>query len=263
MKSIFTEQQQSKARFIEDNPCAKISGLISNDIRSLVTAWCYYSGKIEGNTYTLVETDALLNSGITSAKDYGDAKMLKNLYNTFVQELEYITKRGHKEDITMQTLYRVHRTITAELLDPSACGALRDVPVRVTGTSYIPPREKVDIMYELNQVLEEQHSIEDPIERSVFLHCNIARIQPFRDGNKRTSRMIESIVLMNSDIIPVYSVSKEDIKSYKDAIIHFYETMDYSAYADYSLNQQIARINEIAPAKYQYQGEGLSFGLSR
>lgn len=41
----------------------------------------YYSGKIEGNTYTYVETEALLKDGITSEKQYENAKMLKNLHN--------------------------------------------------------------------------------------------------------------------------------------------------------------------------------------
>ena len=44
----------------------------------------YYSGKIEGNTYTYVETEALLKDGITSEKQYENAKMLKNLHNLFV-----------------------------------------------------------------------------------------------------------------------------------------------------------------------------------
>ncbi|QIK52874.1 hypothetical protein G7051_00320 [Dysgonomonas sp. HDW5B] len=41
------------------------------------------------------------------------------------------------------------------------------------------------------------------MERAVYLHCNTVRLQPFIDGNKRTSPFWESIVLMNNDIIPV------------------------------------------------------------
>lgn len=87
---IFTEKQLQKAQLILQSPLSRLSDLNSSDIRNLAVVWCYYSGKIEGNTYTYVETEALLKDGITSEKRYEDAKMLKNLHNTFVSEMEYI-----------------------------------------------------------------------------------------------------------------------------------------------------------------------------
>lgn len=95
--NIFNDEQLNKADFILDNPYAKLSGLLSSEIKDLAVAWCYYSGKIEGNTYTYVETEALLKDGITSEKKYEDARMLKNLYNIFVGELEiYIEAKTRK-----------------------------------------------------------------------------------------------------------------------------------------------------------------------
>ena len=72
--------------------------------------------------------------------------------------------------------------------------------------------------------------------------------------------MIESIVLMNNDIIPVYSSKDEDILNYRKGLIEFYETDNYSKYVDYFLNRQIERINEIAPAKFQYNNGGSCLG---
>ncbi len=69
MKQIFNEEQQKKASFILESPLSKLSGLYSNEIKDLAVVWCYYSGKIEGNTYTYVETEALLKDGITSEKN--------------------------------------------------------------------------------------------------------------------------------------------------------------------------------------------------
>lgn len=57
--------------------------------------------------------------------------------------------------------------------------------------------------------------------------------------------MIESIVLMNADIIPVYSSKDSDILNYRKGLISFYETGDYTQYADYFLNRQIERIEAI------------------
>lgn len=86
MTPIFNDIQKKKADFIMANKHAKLSSLVSSEIKDLAVVWCYYSGKIEGNTYTYVETEALLKDNITSEKRYEDAKMLKNLYNTFVSE---------------------------------------------------------------------------------------------------------------------------------------------------------------------------------
>ena len=73
-------------------------------------------GRIEGNTYTYVETEALLKDGITSEKKYEDAKMLKNLYNTFISELEYIHQEKNKEIIDERTLFRLHQSIFTGLV---------------------------------------------------------------------------------------------------------------------------------------------------
>jgi hypothetical protein len=69
MEPIFSKIQKQKADFIRKNKHAKLSSLISSEIKDLAVVWCYYSGKIEGNTYTYVETEALLKDNITSEKD--------------------------------------------------------------------------------------------------------------------------------------------------------------------------------------------------
>ncbi len=211
----------------------------------MAVVWCYYSGKIEGNTYTYVETEALLKDGITSEKRYEDAKMLKNLYNTFISELEYIHKEKNQEIIDERTLFRVHQSISTGLVSNEESGALRVRAVRISGTNYVPPKNPQEIESKLNEILFQQDEYTNPLEKAVYLHCNLARLQPFIDGNKRTARMIESIALMNAGLIPVYSAKDSDILSYRKGLIAFYEKEDCSLYADYFLNRQIERIKEI------------------
>ncbi|TCO92020.1 Fic/DOC family protein [Bacteroides heparinolyticus] len=244
MKPIFNEEQQKKASFILENPLSKLSELYSNEIKDLAVVWCYYSGKIEGNTYTYVETEALLKDGITSEKRYEDAKMLKNLYNTFISELEYIHKEKNQEIIDERTLFRVHQSISTGLVSNEESGALRVRAVRISGTNYVPPKNSQEIESKLNEILFQQDEYTN-LEKAVYLHCNLARLQPFIDGNKRTARMIESIALMNAGLIPVYSTKDSDILSYRKGLIAFYEKEDCSLYADYFLNRQIERIKEI------------------
>lgn len=245
MKPIFNEEQQKKASFILEHPLSKLSELYSNEIKDLAVVWCYYSGKIEGNTYTYVETEALLKDGITSEKKYEDAKMLKNLYNTFISELEYIHKGKNQELIDERTLFRVHHSISTGLVSNEESGSLRTRAVRISGTEYIPPKNQREIELKLNEIFFQQEGYANPLEKAVYLHCNLARLQPFIDGNKRTARMMESIALMNADIIPVYSAKDADILHYRKGLIAFYETESYTLYADYFLNRQVERIKEI------------------
>ena len=244
-KHIFNEEQLKRAEGIIRNPLAKLSSLSSSELRDLAVVWCYYSGKIEGNTYTYVETETLLKDGITPEKRYEDAKMLKNLHNTFVGELEYIHKGKNQEQIDERTLFRIHSTISDGLVSTEERGRLRDRAVRISGTEYIPPKNREDIMQKLGMILFEQEQYQNPLERAVFLHCNVARIQPFIDGNKRTSRMLESVVMMNADLIPVYSAKDANILHYRRGLIAFYETGDYTQYADYFLGRLEERLKEI------------------
>ncbi|NDV60713.1 Fic family protein [Bacteroides sp. 519] len=244
---VFTCRDFEKAENILNSPLSKLSDLSSNELKDLAIVWCYYSGKIEGNTYTYVETEALLKDGITSEKKYEDAKMLKNLYNTFISELEYINKQGNKEIIDERTLFRVHQAISTGLVSNEESGYLRTRAVRISGTEYIPPKNLDSIRAKLNEILFWQEEYNNPLEKAVFLHCNIAKIQPFIDGNKRTSRMIESIVMMNADIIPVYSSQDSDILNYRRGLVEFYETGNCSTYVNYFLNKQLERIERITP----------------
>ena len=98
MKHIFNEEQQDKATFICSNPIARLSELYPSEVKNLAIVWSFYSGKIEGNSYTYVETETLLKDRITSPKKYEDAEMLINLHNTFTTELKYI-KGGNSRGI--------------------------------------------------------------------------------------------------------------------------------------------------------------------
>lgn len=240
MESIFTLEQQKFSDFLlEKNHIMPLSELYSSHIQNLAVEWSYYSGKIEGNTYTFVQTEMLLKDGIVSTKSYEEAKMLKNLYNTFISEAEYIRKEGKTEVIDEKLIFRLHSQLADDLVENKMRGVLRTLPVRIAGTDYIPPHDVFTIEQRLSEIIEEQCLYANPIEKAVYLHCNIAKLQPFIDGNKRTSRMVESIVLMNADIVPIFSINQNDFEKYKDGLLHFYETGNYSLYADYVLEQKL------------------------
>lgn len=245
MKHIFNQEQQDKAAFICSNPLARLSELYQSEVKELAVVWSFYSGKIEGNSYNYVETEALLKDGITSIRKYEDAQMLCNLYDTFLSEVELINNARKHEAINEATLLRLHHSITKGLVSEKEAGAIRKHAVQIHGTKYVPSQNSQEIEKELKHILISQDEFTNPLEKAVYLHCNLARLHPFIDGNKRTARIMESIVLMNADIIPVYSSKDADIMNYKKGVIAFYEAKDYSIYSDYFLDRQIKRIKEL------------------
>jgi Fic family protein len=246
---IFNNEQLKKSEQIINSPYAKFSLLSSEEIKDLAVAWCYYSGKIEGNTYTYIETDVLLRTGIAALKKYEDAKMLKNLYNAFISLVETIKKEKALINIDKRIILTIHSLVSDGLVDSKNKGTFRTMPVKITGTDYIPPKDENEISENFNAIINNQKLLVNPLEQAVYLHCNIAKLQPFIDGNKRTSRLLESVVMMNSDITPVFSAKEEDIVSYRTGILHFYESNDYSKYVDYFLNRQLKRLQDVTPSE--------------
>lgn len=145
----------------------------------------------------------------------------------------------HKVEIDKRLLSTYHAALIQDLVDNEDRGSVRKTPIRITGTPYVPPENQFEIERGLDSIMENQKGIENPLEKAVYLHCNLAKLQPFIDGNKRTARLVESVALMNEDIIPIYSTEPQDIIDYRKNLIHFYETGDYSLYADYFLNKKI------------------------
>lgn len=260
-KLILNAEQQRKIDFIQESPYSDFSSLLDFQIKDLAIYWSFYSGKIEGNTFSFVETETLLKDDVTPTRSYEDAVMLKNLYNAFISCVNQIKKEGNME-ISSFNVKGLHAMISDGLLPTQNRGQFRTMPVKITGTPFIPEREPFAIEKTFQEILAEQYDYDNPISRSIFLHCNIARLQPFIDGNKRTSRLVESIALMNANIIPVRSDKEKDFLRYRDTIVHFYENEDYTPYIEYALDIQIQRINELAPEKDQY-GTSHDIGFKR
>lgn len=242
MIQIFNDKQRERAQKIMESSRARMDSLSRPEIKELACVWSYYSGKIEGCTYSYAETEGLLKDGITPAKTWEEAKMLKNLHNTFMYEMQQILEHGAKPVLDERRLLSLHASLSSELLSPEEVGHWRSHPVGVTGANYTPVRSQQEIQQEIARIIYEQYQIENPLERAVYLHCNIARTQPFADCNKRTSRLVEAIELMAAGFVPCYSAMPADVIAYRNAIIHYYETEDYSEYADYFLSKLEGRI---------------------
>ncbi len=244
---LITNLQKEKAEFIINSADCRLSKLQGFQLQDIAIQWSYYSGKIEGSTFSLVQTESLIKDNIVKGR-FDDAVIHKNMYNTLIQEIEYI-KNGNKESIDDKLVFRIHRGLTKSLISDEDLGVLRTNPIRIGGSHYEPSQDPYYIKQQFSEILFEQEQYTG-IDKAIFLHCNLARLQPFIDGNKRTSRMLESIVLMNNDLLPTFSIDDTSFLEYREAMIAFYETKDYAPYVDFMLDKQIEIIERFSLKKF-------------
>lgn len=194
-----------------------------------VVDFVYTSAKIEGNTYDRIDTDNLLRFGVTAGgKRYSDAVMLVNLRNGF----ERVMGTESHEDLDLDYLCDLHKILMRDLLPINEQGIGRSSDVNITGSVYTPLSDASRLRTEIKFVLAEAGKYSDPFEQAVYLHCNLAYLQYFRDGNKRTARLMQTAALTRAQVLPL--LFKDTlIGKYQKATLHYYETGDYAPYVDF------------------------------
>lgn len=195
-------------------------------LEQLLIDLSWSSSKLEGNPYTLLATKELFESG---AKD-GDANAVMLLNHK--RAIEFIVDAVPEYGLTMPVIRNLHALLMQDLLaDSAALGATRKRVVNITHTTYIPTQVPMLIDEMLNSIVERARLIKNPAEAAFFLWVNIAYLQPFEDGNKRTSRLSANIPLLLYNCAPL-SFLDVDQNDYALAMIGIYELLDVSAARD-------------------------------
>ena len=100
----------------------------------------------------------------------------------------------------------------------------------ITGSHDIPLSSEALLDAELEVLLKVANTIDDVFERAVYTHLNLAYLQYFLDGNKRTARLMQTAVLADQGIMPLL-LRVEDIIPYQTSVLEYFETGNYSSYA--------------------------------
>lgn len=186
----------------------------------------YTSAKIEGNTYDRIDTDNLLRLGVTAGgKRYSDAVMLINLRDGF----DLVMSTDTSKPLDIDYLCDLHKVLMKDLLPSHEQGIVRTSPVTIGGSTYEPLSDAGRLRAESRFILDETNKYTDPFEKAIYLHCNLAYLQYFRDGNKRTSRMMQTAALVQAQILPLF-FKDTLIEKYQRATIRYYESGDYAPY---------------------------------
>ena len=192
--------------------------ILKKEYERLMIELSWKSAQIEGNTYSLIDTEILLlenKEAVGHSKE--EAVMLLNHKNA----LAYIFENKEKlRKISLVDIENVHNLIVQNL---GVQGNIRKRPVGITGTRFRP----LDNEYQIREAIENMLKVVNnekmhPIAKALFLVLLISYIQPFEDGNKRTSRMLGNAALLAHGYCPLSyrSINEAD---YKKATLLFYE----------------------------------------
>lgn len=199
----------------------------------------YTSAKIEGNTYSKNDTLTLLEYGRTAnGKKYSDAKMILNMrdaYEKFILEDLSINKN---------TLKDLHYILSNEIVTENERAMPRDEEVTIKGSEYIPLATKEKLNDELKYMLSKYQTIKNPFDRALYIHCNLAYLQYFKDCNKRTARMMLNVSL-KSDNKMLYIPNEEKISEYLASIVSYYETGRYDKFKSYFIDEYKETVDKI------------------
>lgn len=159
------------------------------------------SSKLEGNTYSRLDTENLIRFGTAAAgKDLVEAQMILNHKSA----IELIAEAPDDVGYDTYTFLNLHALLSENLLaDPAASGRLRRRPVDIGATVYTPLAIPQRIEANFRTILEKAGQIADPFETSFFLMVNIPYLQPFEDVNKRVSRLGANIPLIKQNLSPL------------------------------------------------------------
>jgi Fic family protein len=210
---IFEQGKQKLA----DRMSTVDSSIIKRELERFTIEFSWKSSQIEGNTYSLLETEELIkNKKEAKGHDKSEAIMIINHKSTFDTIL---AKSVSFKKITEIDIRTIHAELTKDL---DIVSNVREFGVGITGTRYLPFDNKFQIEEALHGLIERINQTDAVPEKSLILLAMISYLQPFADGNKRTARMVSNAVLLANGYYPLSYRSVDEVE-FKKALIIFYE----------------------------------------
>ncbi len=228
--SAFTENELNKLALVQKEYESNVSKLsdneYNNELERLAIDLSWKSSQIEGNTYSLLETERLLKEKETaSGKSSEEAIMLLN----HKEAIDFIIEHNdYLNPLTVSKIEDIHSILTKGL---NVDRNLRKRRVGISGTNYKPLDNEFQILEALGYTCDVINNKESVFEKALLALVLISYIQPFIDGNKRTARIVSNAILMNYDYCPL-SFRTVDSIDYKKAMLLFYEQNNISNFKE-------------------------------
>ncbi|MEI6305120.1 MAG: Fic family protein [Candidatus Taylorbacteria bacterium] len=219
--NLFTREELAileASSLIYRNRKSDISETIhKKELERFIIELSWKSSRIEGNTYTLMETERLIEKGLEAVgKAKEEAVMILNHKKAF----SYIYENADKfKEISKGNIESVHRLLVDGL---GVTFNLRSKAVGITGSRYRPLDNHFQIIEAVERLISATNLAASGYEKAIILLLGISYVQPFEDGNKRTARLMANSVLLSNDLAPL-SYRSVDEDEYRQAVLVFYE----------------------------------------
>ncbi|MEE9429592.1 MAG: Fic family protein [Melioribacteraceae bacterium] len=219
--NLFTEDELKHLNKLQKNYENNISQLTEfeyqKELERLAIDLSWKSSQIEGNTYSLLETERLLNEKETaSGKSKDEATMLlnhKDAIDFIIENPDYI------HPLTVAKIEDIHSILVKDLaIDRN----IRKRRVGISGTNYRPLDNEFQIKESVIDMCGLVNRRKNIFEKAFLVLLLISYIQPFSDGNKRTARIMSNAIFLNNKFCPI-SFRTIDSIEYKKVILIFYE----------------------------------------
>ena len=240
--NIFTAEEKEKLEnlqreFVKNFSKYNSQTLINKEFERIMIEFSWKSSVIEGNTYSLLGTEALIKNNIAGeGKTKEETQMIlnhKDAFNEAIQNKERFRKLNYSD------IEYIHSVLTKKL---GISKNIRKGAVGITGTKYKPLDNEHQIKETTQAMADLINKKESFFEKSFLVSILIAYIQIFEDGNKRTSRMISNAILLTHNSIPL-SYRIVDVEEYKKAVILFYEINNISYFKQIFIDQLEDAVN--------------------
>jgi len=233
--SIFTNTELDHLKKLQETFTSNLSKLTRSEYKKelerLAIDLSWKSSQIEGNTYSLLETERLLKDKETAAgKTKDEATMLLN----HKYALDFIIGNPtYINPLTVSCIEDIHSILVKDL---DISRNIRSRRVGISGTNYKP----LDNAFQIKEALVSMCSLinikKNVFEKALLSLVLISYIQPFSDGNKRTARIISNAILMNHHFCPI-SFRTIDSIEYKKAMLVFYEQTNINPFKNVFIGQ--------------------------
>ena len=233
--SLFTEQEMKMLSALQAQFTKNFASLSDEqkhkEMERLGIDLSWKSSQIEGNTYSLLETERLLKEKQTAAgKTKEEAIMLLN----HKEALDFIVANpDYLEHLTISRIEDIHSLLIKDL------GVDRNIRTRrvgITGTNYRPIDNEFQIREALQQTCDLVNSRNNVFEKALYVLVLLSYIQAFNDGNKRIARITSNAILIANNYCPI-SFRTVDSIDYKKAMLLFYEQNNISAFKQIFIDQ--------------------------
>jgi Fic family protein len=233
--SIFTNTELDQLNNLQEKFKSNSSKLskseYKNELERLAIDLSWKSSQIEGNTYSLLETERLLKDKETAAgKTKDEATMLLNHKDA----LDFIIKNpNYINPLNVSSIEDIHSILVKEL---DISRNIRSSRVGISGTNYKPLDNEFQIKEAVESMCTLINSKKNVFEKALLSLVLVSYIQPFSDGNKRTARIISNAILINNHFCPI-SFRTIDSIEYKKAMLVFYEQTNISPFKKAFIDQ--------------------------